>query len=161
MADILRQFEFCALEGTASNAELGDRRISFGAYVDTGAGRTVCSTRIARMIQMIPAPVSIEYSVPIRARSKAALTAMRMMEDGCEEFIPVLCAVSDEVIAALDLPGGVEVLVGQDYLQMARVSMHLAPRGGGGDRLTCRRREVKRAGIGEALRSMRARLRGE
>lgn len=137
MADIVREFEFCDLEGTASRSDLGKNRVTWEAYVDTGAGRTVCSTRVAQSIRMIPVPVSIEYSVPIRARSKAVWTAMRLLEDGCERFIPVLCAVSDEVIRALDLPGGLEVLVGQDYLQLARVNMQLGPKGEG-DKLSCR-----------------------
>jgi hypothetical protein len=160
MADILRKFELCEVKGSAKEADLGGKRITLPAYVDTGAGRTVCSTRVARMIPMVPTPIVIEYSVPIRARCQAAWTGMRMLEDGCELFVPVLIAVSDVVIRALDLPGGLELLVGQDYLQMGRVSMELRPRRDGGDRLVCRAHEVRRSWIGEAAARVRARLRG-
>jgi len=141
MADILRDFEFCELHGTHRRAERGSRRSKLPAYVDTGAGRTVVSRAIARRVGMIEAPDQvIDYAVPIKVRAKACWTAMRMVERGCVRWLPILCAVSDEVIEALDLPGGLEVLVGQDYLQHARVRMDLAPGGrhGRGDQLACR-----------------------
>jgi hypothetical protein len=141
MADILRDFEFCNLVGSHRRAERGARRTVLPAYVDTGAGRTVVSRAAAARIGMLHAPdQSIQYAVPIRVMSEAHWTAMRMAERGCLRWLPILCAVSDEVIAALDLPSGVEVLVGQDYLQAARVRIDLAPRAprGRGDRLECR-----------------------
>jgi hypothetical protein len=151
MADILRAFEFCDLLGTSTDADLGERRVTWDAYVDTGAGRTVMSSRVARSMKNIPVPVTIEYSVPIRARCPAVLTAMRMLEDGCVKFMPVLCAVSDEVIRALDLPGGLEVLVGQDYLQLAHVRIDLRPKKMGGDGLRCRADEADLIGLGQPV----------
>jgi hypothetical protein len=139
MADILRDFEFCELHGSHRRAERGSRRSRLPAYVDTGAGRTVVSSEVARRVGMIEAPDQvIDYAVPIRVRSRAFWTAMRMVEKGCVRWLPILCAVSDEVIEALDLPGGLQVLVGQDYLQHARVRMDLAPSREEGDQLVCR-----------------------
>ena len=127
--DILRDFEFCGLQGHSRSARLDGRRTRLLSYVDTGAGRTVVSEAVARRVGMVEVPErTIEYAVPIKIRSRAAWAAMRMLEDGCEELLPVLVAVSDAVIGALDLPDGCEVLVGQDYLQMARVRIDLAPR---------------------------------
>jgi len=137
MADIVREVEFADLVGHARRADLGSRTVRHAAYLDTGAGRTVVSERVARSIRMVEAPMTIAYAVPIKTPTKASMTAMRLIVSGCEEFLPVLVAVSDKVIRALELPDGIEVLVGIDYLQAARVRMDLAPRGEP-ERLTCR-----------------------
>ncbi len=136
MADIVRKVEFADLVGTHKRAELGRGRRQWGAYIDTGATRTVVSARVARSVRMIEAPFQIDYVVPIKVPAKAFYTGMRLLLDGCDELQPMLIAVSDEVIGALDLPD-VEVLIGQDYLQAARIRMDLAPRGEA-QRLSCR-----------------------
>jgi hypothetical protein len=127
MADILRTVEFRDLVGHARRAELGTGTSEWGAYIDTGAGRTVVSSRVARSVRMPKAPITIEYTVPIKTPVEARMTAMRLVGGGCERHEPVLVAVSDKVIKALELPG-VEVLIGQDYLEAARVTLAIAPK---------------------------------
>lgn len=137
MSDIVREVEFADLHGHARHADLGKRTVRHAAYLDTGAGRTVVSERVARSIRMVEAPMTIAYAVPIKTPTKASMAAMRLVVNGCEEFQPVLVAVSDKVIGALELPDGIEVLVGIDYLQAARMRLDLAPRGEP-ERLSCR-----------------------
>ncbi len=152
MADILREVEFADLHGHARRADLGTRTVRHAAYLDTGAGRTVVSERVARSIRMVLAPMTIAYAVPIKTPTKASMTAMRLVVSGCEEFLPVLVAVSDKVIGALELPDGIEVLVGIDYLQAARMRLDLAPRGEP-ERLSCRPpARIRRTAYSEKIR---------
>ena len=129
MADVIRDVEFFDLHGHERRADLGARSIKVGAYLDTGAGRTIISSRIADSIQMIDVPsYRIQYTVPIHQVASTRMTAMRLRVPGCEgrKPIPMLVAVSDEIISKLELPG-VEVLVGQDYMQAARLRIDMSP----------------------------------
>lgn len=150
MGDILRVVEFCELVGDHRRAELGPKKIQHGAYIDTGAGKTVISEAVARSVHMPKTPTEIEYAVPIKTRVKTRATGMRLVLDGCERFLPMLVAVSDKVIRALELPG-VEVLVGQDYLQTARVRIDLAPKRDE-QKLVCRRVAVRKTGEAWAVK---------
>lgn len=143
MADIVRHVELWDLEpasfspsGGVRTADLGKNHVRVGAYIDTGAGRTVCTESLVRRIKCIEVPgQKIRYTVPIVAEARAVLMAIRLCEDGCQKPVPVLVAVSDAVVGALDIRG-LEILLGQDVLQIARVSLHLAPKGR--TRVSCR-----------------------
>jgi hypothetical protein len=143
MTDIIRTVELCSLiaksyrkDGDVRTADLGPGSIRVGCYIDTGAGKTVCSSELARQARMIEIrTTTIDYLVPVRVRAKAYYTAIRLCERGCDRPVPLIVAVSDTVINALDL-GGLQILIGQDLLQAAHVRLDLAPRGA--HRVSCR-----------------------
>lgn len=143
MADITRECELfdlvpskLAATGGVREADLGRLAVRTRCYVDTGAGRTVMSERLARRVRVLDLPgKTFDYTVPIKVRARAVLCAVRLREDGCTKPVAVMCAVSDEVIGALDL-GGLEILVGQDFLQLSRVRLDLRP--GGAHSVSCR-----------------------
>ncbi len=128
MADLVRTVELFDLLGHARQADLGRRAAVVGAYIDTGAGRTIVTSDLARRVAMIEVPHQIRYTVPLRLVVHAKMTALRLRAPGCAARppIPILVAVSDEIIRKLELPG-VAMLLGQDYLQAARVRLDLAP----------------------------------
>lgn len=129
MADVVRDVEFFDLLGHQRRADLGRRALVVGAYLDTGAGRTIVSSRIADGVRMIDVPsYRIQYTVPINQVASTRMTAMRLRAPGCARRppVPMLVAVSDEIIDKLELPG-VEVLIGQDYMQAARMRIDMAP----------------------------------
>jgi hypothetical protein len=136
MADVIRNVEIWELVGTRTRADLGKKYKRYGAYLDTGAGRTIITRRVADSICMIDVPHKIEYSVPLRVTVQGRLTAMRLCVGGCGKPVPLVVAVSDQLIERLELPG-VEILIGQDYMQAARLVLEMAP--GKAERVTCRR----------------------
>jgi hypothetical protein len=138
VADLIRRVELYDVLGHQRWAERSKKpRLTVGAYLDTGAGRTIISTRLSRAVKMIDVPsYRIQYTVPIHQVAKTMMTGLRMVSPGCREPVPMLVAVSDEIIQKLELPG-VEMLVGQDYLQAARVRLDLAP-GGERETVACR-----------------------
>lgn len=136
MADILQDIELWSVSGTSDNAELTGHKVRARAYVDTGAGRTILSERVARQLQLVTAPYAIHFEVPIAVRTRAVLVGVRLLARGCPSRPrPALVSVSTAIIEKLKLPG-VEVLVGQDVLQAAsvRLDTHRA-----GARVSCRR----------------------
>lgn len=139
MADVIRDVEFFDLHGHQRRADLGKRALVVGAYLDTGAGRTIISTAIANRVRMIDVPsYRIQYTVPINQVASTRMTAMRLRVPGCSQRspVPMLVAVSDEIIGKLDLPG-VEVLIGQDLMQASRMRIDMAP-GKGSEHVSCR-----------------------
>jgi hypothetical protein len=136
MADILQTIELYSLSGTPEHAELTGHKLAVRAYIDTGAGRTILSARVARQLSLVRAPFAVEYEVPIKIRVRSVLVGVRMLANGCSRKPrPALVSVSDAIIDKLKLPG-VEVLVGQDVLQDAQVRLDTHRKGAA---VSCRR----------------------
>jgi len=135
MTDILQTIELYSLAGTPEHAELTGHKLAVRAYVDTGAGRTILSGRVARRLMLVRAPFAVEYEVPIQTRVPSVLVGVRLLAGGCSQKPrPALVSVSTAIIDKLKLPG-VEVLVGQDVLQDARVRLDTHRQGA---RVSCR-----------------------
>jgi hypothetical protein len=137
VTDAIRYVELFDLHGHRRRADLGRVALVAGAYLDTGAGRTIVSSEVSRRVLMLDVPgYKIQYTVPITQTADTKMTAIRMRARGCggRDPVPILVAVSDEIIGKLELPG-VEILLGQDFLQAARVRIDL---GQGRPRVACR-----------------------
>ncbi len=120
MGDVTRKVVLTSL--TDAGAQ-GQPR-SYEGYLDTGASKSVISTRIAREL----GGVFMGFEIPIGGyRAKAKLVALQLDGKNCPVF-PIVAAVSDELVALVGLPD-VEMIVGQDYMQGGRTCITMREKG--------------------------------
>jgi hypothetical protein len=129
MGDIWRRVDISGLTEGARRL----RRVSdVLALVDTGASKSVISTRLAKLLGG-----SVLMRIPMEGRSvPSKLTAVRLRAPGCGEH-PIVVAVDDEMVArAGSDPDGepAQMLLGHDYLEAQRVTLRYLERG---DEVSC------------------------
>ena len=124
MGDIWRRIDIC---GLTENARRLRQASDVLALVDTGASKTVISTRLSTLLGG-----SILMQIPMEGRRvPSKLTAIRLQAPGCGEH-PVVVAVDDDLVDRAGLnPEGekADVILGHDYLEAERTTLRYLERG--------------------------------
>ena len=127
MGDVVRRVKIAPLTQAAKPGTAVPAR----GYLDTGASKSVMSTRLAAKLggRFMALKVNIKgYVVPTK------LVALSLDAKGCP-LLPIIAAVSDELVAVVKIPG-VDMIIGHDYLQGGRTLIAMREDGNEGVRCT-------------------------
>jgi len=123
MGNVLRMLRVHDTVGTADDPEMLAYEHRFLAYLDTGSDRTIVTENLVRRVSS----VDTHMTVPIEGRSvPARLLTLELEHRSCPPF-PIVVGVSDALVRRTGL-GDVDVVLGQDYMQAARIHIALGPR---------------------------------
>lgn len=123
MGNVLRMLRVHDTVGTAEDPEMLARGHRFLAYLDTGADRTIVTDDLICRVSS----VDTHMTVPIEGRSvPARLLTVELEHRSCPPF-PIVVGVSSALVRRTGV-NGVDVVLGQDYMQAARIHIAMGPR---------------------------------
>jgi hypothetical protein len=124
LGDIWRRIDICGLTENARRLRQANDVL---ALVDTGASKTVISTKLSTLLGG-----SVLMKIPMEGRRvPSKLIAIRMQAPGCGEH-PIVVAVDDDLVdRAGRNPEGeqADVILGHDYLEAERAVLKYLERG--------------------------------
>lgn len=123
MGNVLRMVRVHDTVGTTDDPEILDYEHRFLAYLDTGSDRTIVSENLIGSVSS----VDTHMTVPLEGRSvPARLLTLELEHRSCPPF-PIVVGVSDALVHRTGVDG-VDVVLGQDYMQAARIHIAFGPR---------------------------------
>ncbi|HXX66836.1 MAG TPA: hypothetical protein VEK07_06630 [Polyangiaceae bacterium] len=125
MGNVLRRVRVHDTVGTTDDPEILAYEHRFLAYLDTGSDRTIVTEHLIDSVSS----VDTHMTVPLEGRSvPARLLTIELQHRSCPPF-PIVVGVSDALVRRAGV-GGVDVVLGQDYMQAARIHIAFGPRAG-------------------------------